>query len=52
MNIIKSGLLRILTQMHLTRALDRPFKDVGEILTNMDEDAKKAIREVCIGIEE
>ena len=48
MNII----IRLLTQMHLTRAIDKPFNDVGEILTNMDEDAKKAIREICIGIEE
>ena len=48
MNIIK----RLLTQLYLTRAIDRPFKDVGKILTNMDEDAKKAIRECCVGIEE
>ena len=48
MNIIK----RLQAQMSLTRAIDRPFKDVGEILTNMDSEAKKAIREVCIGIEE
>ena len=44
MNII----IRILTQMHLTRAIDRPFNDVGEILENMDSEAKKAIREACI----
>lgn len=37
MNIIK----RLLTQMSLTRTLDKPFKDVGEMLENMDSEAKK-----------
>jgi len=47
MNIIK----RLLAQMHLTRATDRPFNDVGQILPNMDSEAKKAIREVATTID-
>ena len=41
MNIIK----RLLTQLYLTRALDKKFNDVGEMLENMDSEAKKVIQE-------
>ena len=46
MNIIK----RLLTQMSLTRATGKSFKDAGKMLENMDSEAKKDFREVtqCI----
>ena len=44
MNIIK----RLLTQLSLTRATDRPFNEVGEMLENMDNKARKALQEVAV----
>ena len=44
MNIIK----RLLTQMSLTRALDKPFNEVGEMLENMDSEARETIQEVAV----
>ena len=45
MNIIK----RLLTQLSLTRILDKSFKDVGKMLENMDSEARKQFAEVAIG---
>ena len=41
MNIIK----RLLSQMSLTRATGKPFKDVGILLENMDTKARKQLSE-------
>ena len=41
MNIIK----RLLTQMSLTRAIGKSFKDVGVMLENMDTKARKQLSE-------
>ena len=42
MNIIK----RLLTQMSLTRATGKSFKDVGKLLENMDTKARKEFSKV------